>query len=207
MCIECRATQANPHTFLKFRCKHNHEGHGRLICAAYMCKRCPLIGNNYDFFKTEVCPRTGPWAKLHPEKLPAKAYLLPQPKCLQPDFEAAEKLTLPVPKRGSEASNPPEVEKPAPEPLQDEIPKKVCHGLSLIHPLSRTPPRKESPDEDLARALLLSQLEAAQKELEDLVLLQSLQEERDRLAKLLQKQQKRKHAGGITVGLSILTKT
>ena len=205
MCIECRAAHASPNAFLKFRCKHNQEDHGRLICATYMCKQCPLMGNNYEFFKNEVCPRTGPWAKLNPEKLPAKAYLLPQPKCLQPSFEAAEKPILPVPKRAIET--PPEVATPAPTPLQNEIPKKVRRGLSLCDPPSRTPPRKPpQEDEALAQALLLSELEAAQKELENLVMLQSLQEERERLAKLLQQQQKQEHAGDITAGLRILTK-
>ena len=176
MCIDCRVAQQNPDTFVKFPCIHGKEDHGLLIQADYMCQLCPLMSNDYRAFEAEECPRSGAWSRPVKINLPkACKSCLPTDALKKPcTFKALPELAPEYP------------EAPATRSPCLPIPKREAPRADL----QLTPPERLSDEE---KNHLMAQLLEAQEQLEQLVLIQSLQDERKRL-ETLQKQQMQKNA-------------
>ena len=172
ICTDCRASSRSEQAFASFRCRRNAV-HRKVVAMAYMCANCDALSNDIESFKKERCtqrtmrfPDQGPPPYVPPEPEPRAANDL-KPSSTAASTELETKAT---------PSN--EVPKPTPS---NEVPKHT--------PSNEAPKLKLSP-----RRQLELQLIEAQAHLDQLVIWQSLETEREHLQQLLLQKQKQEQA-------------
>ena len=158
-------TKSTKEAFDSFRCfaKDNAPGHA-LFRADFQCQNCDALSNNLELFKQEPCSRN-PVQPLQVQSV--------KPECLP------AKLSTPKAPTPSPLANPDELSRAE---LARSAPT-LCSALDI------ETPRPEAKAAESDKVILLAELQEAQAQLEQLVILQSLEAERKRLQELQLKKQ------------------
>ena len=173
ICLQCRMTCKTKEDFTRSECL---EGRcHRVTQADYQCSHCYQVSNDIENFKLAACPRT---RRPEPEPLPAEA---PVRTALPPQPHKSEGHSQPVnrlQKRTLNLETPTNPKTLVPNSNESAVAPAQAEAIPADKVLSPT------HADNLALQLAL---EEAKAELEKLVILRSLESERDRLRQLMLK--------------------